>query len=96
MTVLPLTADRVAVNVAVTDPASTSVTVTLLMPTLGVGSLSTIVPTPWLSAIVAFTGLERFATNVSSNSSRTSPTTGTVNVRVTTPGLNVSVPADTV
>ena len=97
MTVLPLAADSVAVNVAVTVPASTSVTVTLLIDERsGVGSLSTIVPTPWLSAIVAFTGLERFATNVSSNSSSVSPTTGTVNVRVSTPGLNVSVPADTV
>ena len=96
MTILLLAADNVAVNVAVTVPASTSVTVTLLMTRPGVGSLSTIVPTPWLSAMVAFTGLERFATKVSSNSSRVSPTMGTVNVRVRTPGLNVSVPADAV
>ena len=41
---------------------------------------------PGPSAIVAFAGFERFARNVSSNSSVVSPTTGTVNVRVTTPG----------
>ena len=78
-------------NVAVVVPASPSVTVTLSTLTVGIGSLSTIVPTPWLSAIVAFIGLERVATNVSSNSSWVSPTTATTIVRVSTPGLNVSV-----
>ena len=52
-----------------------------------------IVPMPWLSAIVAFVGFDRFAVNVSSNSSRVSPTTGTVKVLVTTPGANETVPA---
>ena len=69
-------------NVAVVVPASPSAVATLSTLTVGRGSLSTIVPTPWPSAIVAFTGLERSATNVSSNSSRVSPTIGTVNVRV--------------
>ncbi len=55
--------------------------------------MSVIVPTPWSSAIVAFVGFERLATNVSSNSSSVSPTTGTVKVLVITPGANVSVPA---
>ena len=91
---LPEAAESDTVNVAVVVPASPSAVDTLLMPTVGAASLSTIVPTPWLSAMVAFAGFERFARNVSSNSSDVSPTTGTVNVRVTTPGLNVSVPTD--
>ena len=58
----------------------------------GGGSSSTIVPIPWLSAIVALVGTERFTKNASSISSSTSPTTGTDTVFVTCPGVNVSVP----
>ena len=52
----PLAADSVTVNVTFLVPLLPSVTDTLLIVNDGVGSLSTIVPTPWLSAIVALTG----------------------------------------
>ena len=80
-------------NVAVTEPTSGSMTVTFANASVGIGSSSVIVPVPWLSAIVAFVGFDRLAANVSSNSSRVSPTMGTVKVLVRTPGANESVPA---
>ncbi len=79
-------------NVAFTVPASTSVTVTLLIVSEGAASLSTIVPTPWLSAIVALVGPDRFTANVSSNSSSVSPRIATVTGRVVWPAVNVTVP----
>ena len=56
MTVWPLAATRLTVNVAATVPALPSVTVTSLIESAGGGSSSVIVPTPWPSAIVALTG----------------------------------------
>ena len=92
MTVFPLDPDRVTVNVRFDVPELPSVKATSLIVIEGSGSSSVIVPTPWVSAIVTFTGTVRFTTNVSSISSIVSPTTGTDTVFVTWPGVNVSVP----
>src|SRR5262249_60777609 len=57
-----LAADRLTVKVAVTTPALPSVTVTSLIERLGrveAASSFVIVPRPWPSPIVAFTGDER-------------------------------------
>ncbi len=56
------------------------------------GSSSTIVPTPWLSGNVAFTGVNRSTKNVSSCSSIRSPKTATWIGLFTSPGRKVSVP----
>ena len=63
-------------RVNVVLPALSS-TVTSAIVTLG-WSLSTIVPIPWSSAIVALTGLDRSILNVSSNSSIVSSIISTV------------------
>ncbi len=54
--------------------------------------MSRIVPTPWLSAMEAFAGAERFTANVSSNSSFVSPRTAIATGRETCPAVNVTVP----
>jgi hypothetical protein len=59
-------------------------------------SSSLIVPTPCASAIVAFTGAERFTRNVSFGSCVVSPTTGTVTGSLVSPGANVTVPLEDV
>ncbi len=69
-----------------------STIVTSLIVTLGVGSLSAIVPRPWLSAIVALLALDRFTKNVSFSSSSRSPRTWMLMDFVVSPGTNVSVP----
>ncbi len=74
-------------------PALPSVTLTLLIDTDGVGSLSTIVPTPWPVPMVAFVGPLRLTKNVSSASSSPSSITTTVTGCAVTPGANVKVPA---
>ncbi len=50
------------------------------------------VPTPWLSKIVALLGLVRLTTNFSSLSDLVSPLTSTVTCWLVTPGAKVSVP----
>jgi hypothetical protein len=50
---------RLTVNVALTVPVSGSVTVASLIESAGNGSLSTIVPTPAPSRIVALTAFDR-------------------------------------
>jgi hypothetical protein len=52
----------------------------------------TIVPNPWLSAITAFVGLERFTKYVSSGSTWMSPETRTFKFRVVCPASKVRVP----
>ena len=59
MTVRPLAALSVTVNVAFVVPESPSITVASFTERAGGASSSVIVPTPWPSAIVAFAGLER-------------------------------------
>ena len=56
------------------------------------GSSSTMVPTPWPSAMVALVGLLRLTTKVSFGSGRRSPLTSTVIVPVVWPAGIVSVP----
>ena len=56
------------------------------------GSSSTMVPTPWPSAMVALVGLLRLTTKVSFGSARRSPLTSTVMVLLVSPGAKVSVP----
>ena len=73
-------------------PALPSVTVASVIPTVGDGSLSVIVPIPLVSAIVAFVGPARFRLKSSSTSSSASPTTGTATLLLVSPGANVSVP----
>ena len=51
-----------------------------------------IVPTPWLSAIVALVGFERLTKYVSFGSSRRSPLTCTVTGLVVCPAAKVTVP----
>ena len=58
----------------------------------GEASSSTIVPTPWPSAIVAPTGDVRFTRNCSSFSSSTSPLTAIEIGCVVVPAGNVRVP----
>ena len=50
------------------------------------------VPTPWLSAMVALTAPLRLTKKVSFASGTVSPITGTVIVCVVAPGVKVSVP----
>ena len=78
-------------KVALTELLLPSVTVTLLMASVGVGSLSVIVPVPDAVAIVAFAGVLRVTVNVSVASSRRSPRTATLIGWVVTPGAKVSV-----
>ncbi len=92
VTVLPLAAESVAVNVMLAVPALPSVSETSLMVSDGAVSSFTMVPAPWLSAIVAFVAPDRFTTYVSLGSSVRSPTIGTGTVCTTCPGRNVSVP----
>ncbi len=87
VTVWPLAADRVTVNVAV--PAASD-TVTSPIDTVGAASLSVIVPTPTPSAINAFVGADRFSVNDSGASSVVSSITATDTVCEVTPGANVS------
>ena len=87
-----LAALRLTVNVALTVPVSTSVTVTSLIESDGMPSSSSIVATPDPSLIVALPGLDRLRRKVSLFSSSVSPATNTVTVRVVWPGANVSVP----
>ncbi|MCY1524799.1 hypothetical protein D9M68_597500 [compost metagenome] len=61
------------------------------LTTTGTSSL-VIVPTPWLSAMVALTAPLRLTKKVSLASGTVSPTTGTVMVCVVVPGVKVSVP----
>jgi hypothetical protein len=52
-----------------------------------------IVPSPWLSTIVALTGDERLSMSVSFGSTKMSPRTWTVTVRAIWPAANVLVVA---
>ncbi len=72
-------------------PASPSTTVASLTDTVGGASSSVIVPTACWSAMVEFVGLARLTWKVSLTSSRRSPFTSTVTVRLTWPGAKVSV-----
>ena len=78
VTVRPLAVLRLTVKVAVTVPVLPSVTVTSLIESVGSGSSSVMVPTPWPSAIVALIGLVRLTKKVSLASSSRSPLTRTV------------------
>ncbi len=80
------------VKVALSVPASPSVTPASPTDTSGSASSSVICPTPFPSATFAFEGLERSTAYVSSISSRTSPLTETDTVFVSWPGLKVRVP----
>ena len=79
-------------KVAATVPLSPSVTLTSLIVSAGSGSSSSIVPTPWLSAIVALIAFVRLSVNVSFASSSRSPCTRTVTCLVVWPGEKLSVP----
>ena len=94
--VLALTADAVTVNVMSAVPASPSARLWSSIESVGAGSSSAIVTTPWPSAIVALDAPERFTTNVSSTSSSPSPRTGTEIDFAACPGVNVRVPDDVV
>ncbi len=77
MTVLPLATDRVAVNVNVAVPELPSVRETSLIEMDGGESSFTMVPSPCVSAIVAFVATDRLTKYVSFVSSLGSPATGT-------------------
>ena len=80
------------VKVAGTVPVLPSITVASFTDSVGVGSLSLIVPSPWLSASVAFVGPARFRKNVSLASSSTSEWTTTGIGFVVWPGSKESAP----
>jgi hypothetical protein len=63
-----LAADKVTVKVAFALPALPSVTEALPMLSAGAGSSFTIIPVPWLTAIVALVAPLRTTLNVSSPS----------------------------
>jgi len=95
VTVRPLGADRVAVNVMATGPVADSVAglgMPLSMDSRGGSSSSTMVPTPWASATVALVAFTRSTVKVSSGSSRVSPVTWTLTVLDVSPGEKVTVP----
>ena len=83
-------ADSVAMKTNGVVPELPSCADTLL--TLMLGSLSTMVPTPWLRNKFALVGLLRLTTKVSFPSMRPSPMTGTVIVLLISPGAKVRVP----
>ena len=92
----PLAASRVTVKVRSAEPLSPSVTLGASIESEGSSSSSVIVPVP-LPAVadtVAFVGLLRATTTVSSGSSVVSPVTDTVTVLLVSPAANVSVPED--
>ena len=84
--------DSETVNVAAIVPALPSVTDTSLMEIVGCASSLLIVPTPWLSAIVAFVALDRFTLKVSFGSNTVSPLTVTLIGCEVWPAVNVKVP----
>ena len=92
VTCRPLAALNVAVNVRFVEPLSPSVTLGELIDSVGVASLSVIVPVPVPAEIVAFVALLRATTTVSFGSSRTSPVTDTLKVWLVVPAAKVSVP----
>ncbi len=83
--------ERLTANTAATLPEFPSVTEALPIDTAEVSS-STIVPIPWLSAMVALTAFVRLSESVSSISSIESPATVTVTVLLVSPGRNVRGP----
>ena len=94
VTVLPLAALRVAVMVAV-PPETFSATAWLaaVKLTVGVGSLSRMVPVAVAGAVmVAFIGALSVRLKVSSSSSSRSPSTGTLMVLLVLPAEMVTVP----
>jgi uncharacterized membrane protein len=91
VTVAPAAGRRLTVKVMLAEPALPSVSATSLMVMDDVPSSSTMVPVPWLSAMVALVGELRLTTKVSFTSSSVSPITGTLKFWVVTPALNVSV-----
>ena len=79
-------------KVAEAVPELPSATDALPIEMVGGASSLVIVPTPWLSAIVALTAPERFTKNVSSASLTVSPTTGTKIFWVVCPGVKANDP----
>ncbi len=86
---------RVTVKSKLVVPELPSLSATSLMVSAESASSFRIVPRPWLSAMVAFTGLVRLTKSVSSASGVTSPRTVTLTVCVVWPGLKVTVPPAT-
>ena len=91
-TVVPIAAERVAVNVAVSCPRSLRETETSLTERAGSGSSSVIVPSPEPSPIVAFEGLDRVMPKFSLPSARRSPFTVMPIVAVVAPAAIVRLP----
>jgi hypothetical protein len=89
---LPLGVFRLTVKVALIVPASSSFTVTSPTAIVGRGSLSVIVPTPWLSASVAFVGPLRLTKKVSLSSSSRSALTVTATCLVVSPAAKSTAP----
>src|SRR3954467_9256051 len=90
--VLPETADSETLKTAFLVPPVPSTRETSRTDTVGVGSLSTIVPVASPSAIAAPDGENRWKENCSSSSSRVSPMTGTSTVFEVSPGAKVADP----
>ena len=92
VTCLPLAGLRVTVNVRFVEPLSPSVTRGELTDSVGIPSLSVIVPVPLTVEIVAFVAPLRVTTTVSFASSSVSPVTDTSKVWLVVPAVKVSVP----
>ena len=85
----PLGAVRLTVRFAF---GPLSETVRSLTESSGMSSSSVIVPTAWLSEIVAFVAFDRLTKKVSCTSLSSSPCTVTLTVFVVSPAANVSGP----
>ncbi len=92
LTVCGLTAERVTVKVALTEPELPSLTTGALAMESDGPSLSSMVPTPTASTRFPSLWLVSVTLNVSSTSSRLSADVCTVNVPLVAPAGIVSVP----
>src|SRR5438552_457930 len=83
--------DRLTVKMALAVPLFPSITVTSLMLIDGAGSSLSMVPIPWLSAMVALVAPERVTWNLSLGLTLMSPLTWSVIVLFVWPGVIVPV-----
>ena len=92
VTVWELSKDSVTVKTASTVPILPSTTVTSLTESDGMPSSSVIVPAPWLSVMLALTGVLRSRVKVSEPSLTKSSTIGTEIVPESEPAGMLKVP----
>ena len=84
--------ESLTTNVATACPESPSVIVTSVIDSDGAASSSVMVPSAWLSEMLALIAFDKFSKNVSLASSKTSPLIGTVIVFEVAPAAIVRTP----